>query len=208
MPRPSSGKRPATRARALAWAISTSPWYAEIPDSITATSEDMFRLSAAIRERRLCKLTQFYAGHGRASARKRSTVKRAPWSVRYNAMGYPPCCIWTAARDHRRSATGAGCPITIWMLSRMPVPRARPASFKMPFPDSDRKLLAIEYHEFAECVLKGVTPEVSGPVGPPRTGRLLCGARVGRYPSPRLPSMRSRPRRRACTSRHQRILKI
>jgi len=36
----------------------------------------------------------------------------------------------------------------------------RLASYDFSFPEADRKLLAIEYHEFGECVLSGRPPEV------------------------------------------------
>ncbi len=44
----------------------------------------------------------------------------------------------------------------------------------MPFPDADRKLLAIEAYEFADCILKGATPEVDGLVG--RRALAICYA--------------------------------
>ena len=50
----------------------------------------------------------------------------------------------------------------------------RMASFRLPFPEADRKLLAIECHEFAECCLQGRTPEVDGAVG--RKAMALCYA--------------------------------
>jgi len=44
----------------------------------------------------------------------------------------------------------------------------------MPFPEPDHKLLAVEYHEFAQCVLTGEMPEVDGLVG--RRAVALCYA--------------------------------
>ena len=48
------------------------------------------------------------------------------------------------------------------------------ASYSMPFPDADRKLLAIEYYELADCIEKGLTPEVDGQMG--RRAMALCYA--------------------------------
>ena len=38
----------------------------------------------------------------------------------------------------------------------------RPAGYNLRFPEIDRKLIALEYHEFGECVLNGRRPEVGG----------------------------------------------
>ncbi len=41
----------------------------------------------------------------------------------------------------------------------------RPWTYSFEFPVTDRKLLALEYHELAECVRNGTQPEVTGAVG-------------------------------------------
>jgi predicted dehydrogenase len=41
----------------------------------------------------------------------------------------------------------------------------RPWTYSFEFPVTDRKLLALEYHELAECVQTGARPEVDGEVG-------------------------------------------
>jgi hypothetical protein len=50
----------------------------------------------------------------------------------------------------------------------------RMASYNMPFPDADRKLLAIEYYELADCIEKGSRLEVDGLMG--RRAMALCYA--------------------------------
>jgi len=40
----------------------------------------------------------------------------------------------------------------------------RPWTYKYDFPVTDRKILALEYHEFAECIRTGAKPEVDGAV--------------------------------------------
>ena len=50
----------------------------------------------------------------------------------------------------------------------------RIAAYDLTFPQADRKLLAVEYHEFADCILTGRRPEVDGPVG--RRAVALCYA--------------------------------
>ena len=41
----------------------------------------------------------------------------------------------------------------------------RPSSYDMPFPEIDRKLIAIELQDFAESILHSRTPEVTGASG-------------------------------------------
>jgi hypothetical protein len=50
----------------------------------------------------------------------------------------------------------------------------RMASYSIPFPAADRKLLAIEFYEMGECIQSGKTPEVDGLVG--RRAVALCYA--------------------------------
>jgi hypothetical protein len=50
----------------------------------------------------------------------------------------------------------------------------RMGSYDVPFPEADRKLLAIEYHELGACILRGVQPEVDGGAG--RRALALCYA--------------------------------
>jgi predicted dehydrogenase len=38
-------------------------------------------------------------------------------------------------------------------------------SYSFSFPETDAKILALEYHEFAECIATGTPPEVTGEVG-------------------------------------------
>jgi predicted dehydrogenase len=52
-------------------------------------------------------------------------------------------------------------------------------TFSLPLPACDRKLLAIEYHEFAQCILTGRAPEVAGLVGRRALGICYAGLESG-----------------------------
>ena len=41
----------------------------------------------------------------------------------------------------------------------------RPWTYEFPFPVTDAKIMALEYHEFGECIRAGQRPEVTGEVG-------------------------------------------
>jgi predicted dehydrogenase len=41
----------------------------------------------------------------------------------------------------------------------------RPWTYSFDFPTTDRKIIALEYHEFAACIRGGTRPEVDGAMG-------------------------------------------
>ncbi len=141
-------------------------WAAEMPESIEATAEDTLVSVLSFENGCMGQWTQSYAGHGQGLGSLR------PGGTR---NGVSP----SVKLDGREEITGEA------LLSLVPDYRLdaittrlfgaeRPASYKMPFPDADRKLLAIEYHEFAECILTGKQPEVDGFVG--RKAMAICYA--------------------------------
>ena len=41
----------------------------------------------------------------------------------------------------------------------------RPWTYDLPFPETDARLIALEYHELGDCILRGGQPEVTGEEG-------------------------------------------
>jgi len=150
-------------------------WYDEMPDSIASTSEDMFVAVVGFKSGATANWTQYYAAHGKGFGQK--TIYGSEGSLVCGGIrsGVSPVLL----RDGEPELTGEALlslasdyrldPITECLYGS-----ARPCSFTMPFPDMDRKLLAIELHEFAECVGTGSPPEVTGEVG--RRGLGVCYA--------------------------------
>lgn len=155
-------------------------WYGEIPESITSTSEDLFVSTVGFASGAVANWTQFYAAHGRGFGQK--TVYGSTGSLVCGGIrnGVSP----VVTLDDGRELTGDA------LLPLVPDYRLdeitaclyggdRPASYHMPFPDTDRKLLAIELHEFAACVLTGATPEVTGETGRRALGVCYAGLESG-----------------------------
>ena len=141
-------------------------WLHEVPDLIEATAEDMLVSVISFESGAMGQWTTFMAAHGQGFAQ----------SVIYGSQGslHPP-----GARNGR--------PVTVHLddggeisgdavLELVPDFHLNPTaahlfgadrlgSYGYSFPEADRKLLAVEYQEFGECVLTGQKPEVDGYVG-------------------------------------------
>ena len=156
------------------------PWYGEVPDQITSTSEDMFVSVVQFASGAYANWTQFYAGHGRGFSQKVIYGQKGSLTCGGIRNGASP----VLHLDGGGEISGEGLlelapdyqldPITKRLYGA-----TRPASFQMPFPAADRKLLAIEYHEFARCVLEGRPPEVSGQVARRALGICYAGLESG-----------------------------
>jgi predicted dehydrogenase len=151
-------------------------WVGEMPDSIEATAEDTLVSVIRFENGTIGQWTQSYAGHGQGFGHKGiygSTGSLRPGGTR---NGVSP----VLKLDGSEEMTGAP------LLDLVPDYRLDPvtaelfgsdrlASYQMPFPMADRKLLAIEYQELGECILTGgQPPEVDGTAG--RRAVALCYA--------------------------------
>ena len=150
-------------------------WYSEMPDSIEATAEDTSVSVLAFENGVIGQWTQFYAGHGKGFGGK--VIYGSKGSLRPGGTrnGVSPALHL----DGKEEITGQALldlvpdfhldAITARLFGGDRLP-----SYDLPFPEADRKLLAVEYHELGECVLTGKAPEVDGSVG--RKAVALCYA--------------------------------
>lgn len=152
-----------------------APWYDEMPDSIQATAEDTMVSVINFASGAFGQWTSFFAAHGKgfgASIIYGSSGSMNPGGIR---SGISP----VIQSDAQGEITGLPLLDLVpdfhldEITSRL-YGSDRLASFSIPFPSSDRRLLAIEIYEFADAVLKGYTPEVNGRVG--RRDVALCYA--------------------------------
>ena len=150
-------------------------WHAEMPDSIEATAEDTVVSAISFASGAMGQWTQSYAGHGRGFGQKVVLGSEGSLKPGGTRNGVSPVLV----RDGGAEIMGDD------LLDLVPDLRLdaitahlfgseRIGSYDMPFPSADRKLLAIEYHEFAECIQSGTTPEVDGLAG--RRAMALCYA--------------------------------
>ena len=150
-------------------------WYIEMPESIEATAEDTLISVISFESGTMGQWTQCYAGHGQGFGRKLIYGSKGSLRPGGTRNGVSP----VVHLDGQEEITGDALldlvpdfhldAITAQLFGGDRLP-----SYGRDFPAADRKLLAVEYHEFAECVLTGKVPEVDGLVG--RKAMALCYA--------------------------------
>ena len=150
-------------------------WFGEMPESIEATAEDTLTAVISFSNGTMGHWTQSYAAHGQGYGHK--VIYGSQGSLRPGGTrnGASPIL----KQDDHNELTG---PALLDLVPDFHLDHItaglfgadRLASFEIPFPAADRKLLAIEIYELAECILNGITPEVNGSVG--RRAEALCYA--------------------------------
>jgi predicted dehydrogenase len=150
-------------------------WYGEMPDSIAATAEDTLVSVIDFAGGTMGQWTQSYAAHGRGFGHK--VIYGSHGSLRPGGTrnGISPLL----KLDDQQEISGT--PLLDFVpdfcldaITTRLFGAERIASYDMPFPAADRKLLAVEFHEFGACIAQGTGPEVDGPVG--RRAVALCYA--------------------------------
>jgi predicted dehydrogenase len=141
-------------------------WRGEMPDQIQATAEDALISLLTFESGVLGQWTMFYAAHGQGFGGHVIFGSKGSLRPGGSRNGAGP----TLHLDDGGEIKGE------WVLDLAPdlhldaittrlYGADRLASYQMDSPAADRKLLAIEYHEFAECVMQGKAPEVDAFVG-------------------------------------------
>lgn len=155
-------------------------WRSEIPQSITATSEDMFVSVVGFESGATANWTQFYAGHGKGFGQKVVYGEKGALVCGGIRNGVSPILTLDSGAELTGDALLELVPdYHLDAITARLYGSPRPASFNLPFPACDRKLLAIEYYEFAQCVLTGRPPEVDGLVGRRALGVCYAGLESG-----------------------------
>jgi predicted dehydrogenase len=150
-------------------------WAGEMPDFVEATAEDTLASVITFENGAMGQWTQSYAAHGRGFGHKviyGSKGSLIPGGIRNGAS--PMLKL-----DDEDEVSGDQLLELVPDFHLDPITTAlfggeRMASYAMPFPDADRKLLAIEIHELADCIIEGKTPEVDGKIG--RKAVAICYA--------------------------------
>jgi predicted dehydrogenase len=150
-------------------------WQGEMPASIEATAEDTLVSAIDFEEGAIGQWTQSYAGHGRGYGHRAIYGSQGALRPGGTRNGVSP----RLTLDDGSEVTGPAL-LALVPDHHLDGPAAalfgaeRPASYDLTFPEADRKLLALEYHELGECILQGKTPEVDGLAG--RRAVALCYA--------------------------------
>ena len=150
-------------------------WYGEMPESIEATAEDTVTSVIHFKSGAMGQWTQSYAAHGRGFGHKVIYGSRGSLLPGGTRNGVSPILHLDGGEELTGEALLGLVPeyhldgITASLFGN-----DRPSSYQIPFPSADRKLLAIELYEMADCILTAATPEVDGLVG--RRAVAMCYA--------------------------------
>ena len=150
-------------------------WYGEMPESIEATAEDTLASVLNFKNGTIGQWTQSYAAHGRSFGHKVVYGSQGSLIPGGTRNGVSP----VLNRDGLDELTGDRLLDLVpdYCLDEITARlfgAERMASYNVPFPAADRKLLAIELYEMVECVGSRKLPEVNGLTG--RRAVALCYA--------------------------------
>ncbi|HET8627283.1 MAG TPA: Gfo/Idh/MocA family oxidoreductase [Thermomicrobiales bacterium] len=140
-------------------------WADLLPDMVTATGEDAMFGTIAFANGALGQWVGHYAGHGQPFHHRMVFGTRGSLAAPGDRNGRP---IRLTLDDGTDIVDGR-------ILDYVPDYRLDPAAaalfggervwtYEFDFPTTDRKIIALEYHELAACVRTGAAPEVDGAV--------------------------------------------
>jgi predicted dehydrogenase len=150
-------------------------WYAEVPDKIEATAEDMLASIITFESGAIAEWTSFHAAHGQGFRQSVIYGSNGSLHIPGSRNGRPVVlhlddggevsgdAVLDLVPDFHLDSTTA----RLFKADRL-------SSYGFSHPEADRMLLAIEFHEFGECVETGSQPEVDGYIG--RKALALCNA--------------------------------
>ncbi|MFP3896075.1 MAG: Gfo/Idh/MocA family protein [Anaerolineales bacterium] len=152
-----------------------APWYEEMPPSIEATAEDTFVSVLEFEDGTIGQWTQFYAAHGEGFSHRAIYGSEGSLCPGGTRNGQSPVLNLDGKDPITREALLEFVPdYHLHELSAILFGHERPTFYDLTFPEADRKLLALEYHEFGDSILTGKEPEVDSLTG--RRALAVCYA--------------------------------
>ena len=140
-------------------------WAANVPDTIEPTGEDAMFGMVNFASGALGQWVFHHAGHGQPFHHRMVFGTRGSIAAPGDRNGRPVRLVLDDGTDVDDERVLEHAP-----SYRLPPVAAtlfggeRPWTYNFDFPTTDRKIIALEYHEFAECIRSGTTPEVDGAV--------------------------------------------
>lgn len=141
-------------------------WAAGIPDQIEATGEDAIDGLLTFANGRVGHWVQNHAGHGEGVRQRLIFGSKGMISAPDDRSGKPIRVVLDDSGVVEGEAVLGLVPN--WQLDPMTTlifGGPRPWHYEFTFPETDRKLLALEQYELAQCVRTGAKPEVDGQQG-------------------------------------------
>ena len=150
-------------------------WYAEVPDQIEATAEDMLASIITFDGGATGQWTSFKAAHGQGFRQSVIYGSKGSLQIPGSRNGQPVVLHLDDAGEVSGDAVLELVPDFHLDATTSALFKAdRLGSYSFSHPEADRMLLAIEYREFGECLETGAQPEVDGYMG--RKALALCNA--------------------------------
>jgi predicted dehydrogenase len=141
-------------------------WAAAVPSSVEATGEDAIFGLITFANGTLGQWVDHHAGHGEPFQHRMVFGTRGSIASPGDRNGRPVHLVLDDGTDICDGRILDYAP----SYRLEPVAAAlfgdeRPWTYDFDFPTTDRKIIALEYHEFAECIRSGARPEVDGEMG-------------------------------------------
>jgi predicted dehydrogenase len=141
-------------------------WAANLPDTVEATGEDaMFGLITFVNGA-LGQWVDHYAGHGEPFTHRMIFGTRGSIAAPGDRNGRPVRLVLDDGADIADERILDYAPsYRLEPVAAILFGGERPWTYDFDFSSTDRKILALEYHELAACVRDGTRPEVDGEMG-------------------------------------------
>ena len=152
-----------------------SHWTSEVPDQLEATAEDTLISTFTYESGAMGQWTSFQAAHGEGFGRV--AIYGSSGSLRSEgARNGKPLVLHTADEGEicGEAILDLVPDFCLDEITATLFGGERLASYPFAFAEADQKLIAIEYHELANCILTGSKPEVDAYVG--RSALAVCHA--------------------------------
>jgi predicted dehydrogenase len=141
-------------------------WAAHLPATVAATGEDAIFGLITFANGTLGQWVDHYAGHGQPFSHRMVFGTQGSIAAPGDRNGQPVRLVLddgTDLSDERVLDYAPGYELNPAAATLFGDPR--PWTYAFDFPVTDRKLIALEYHEFAACIRGGARPEVDGATG-------------------------------------------
>jgi predicted dehydrogenase len=141
-------------------------WAADLPATVEATGEDAMFGIIAFANGALGQWVDHYAGHGQPFAHRMIFGTRGSIAAPGDRNGRPVRLVLDDGTDITDERVLDYAPsYRLDPVAASLFGGERPWTYAFDFPTTDRKIIALEYHEFAACIRENRKPEVTGEVG-------------------------------------------